>query len=393
MSAVPVYAHDLFTDEVLQDPYERYRSLRELGPVVWLEAHQMYVFPRYAEVRAALADATTFCSGRGVGLNDFINSTAVGTTLMSDGEQHTRNRALLFGPLTPKALVPLREAVQTTADKLVDELADQRRFDAVADLARALPLSVVPDLIGWPEHGREHLLDWASATFEALGPPNERAQRAVPRVGELMEFAIRTAAQGEFVPGGVGARLLEAVERGEIRPEEAPALVLDYLAPSMDTTISAIGSAVWLLGRHPDQWRAVKDDPGLIPRAFNEVVRLESPIRCFTRVTTEDTTVADHRLPADSRVMLLYASANRDERFWDRPDEFDVRRADVGAQLGFGFGTHNCAGQGLARLESQAILAALTARVETLSLGEPVRGLNNLINAFTSLPVEVTPAR
>jgi cytochrome P450 len=208
-----------------------------------------------------------------------------------------------------------------------------------------------------------------------------------------MEFAIRTAAQGEFVPGGVGARLLEAVERGVIRPEEAPALVLDYLAPSMDTTISAIGSAVWLLGRHPDQWRVVKDDPGLIPRAFNEVVRLESPIRCFTRVTTEDATVADHRLPADSRVMLLYASANRDERFWDRPDEFDVRRADVGAQLGFGFGTHNCAGQGLARLESQAILTALTARVETLSLGEPVRGLNNLINAFTSLPVEVTPAR
>ena len=109
-------------------------------------------------------------------------------------------------------------------------------------------------------------------------------------------------------------------------------------------------------------------------------------------MVTSDTEVGGFALAAGSRVMMLYASANRDERYWDRADEFDIRRADVGAQLGLGFGTHNCAGQGLARIETQSILTALAERVDKIVLGEPVRGLNNLINAFTSLPVTVTPA-
>jgi cytochrome P450 len=390
--AIPSYEHDIFTDEVLLDPYEHYRALRELGPVVWLEAHQMYVLPRYAELRAALNDADTFASGQGVGLNDFINTAGVGSTLMSDGEPHMRYRNLLFGPLTPKALVPMRESVQATAHKLVEDLVTRASFDAVTDLARALPLSVVPDLIGWPEHGREHLLTWASASFDALGPMNQRAERAVSRFGELFEFAIRTAAEGDFIPGGVGSRLLEAVASGELPAEKAPILVVDYLAPSMDTTISAIGSAVWLLARHPEQWDALREDASLIPRAFNEVIRYESPIRCFSRVVTTDTEVGGFPLAAGSRVMMLYASANRDERYWERADEFDVRRPNVGAQLGLGFGVHNCPGQGLARIETQAILTALTERVDKIVLGEPVRGLNNLINCFTSLPVTVSRA-
>jgi cytochrome P450 len=389
-SAIPTYEHDIFTDEVLLNPYEHYRALRDLGPVVWLEAHQMYVIPRYAELRAALADADTFASGQGVGLNEFINTAGVGSTLMSDGERHARYRNLLFGPLTPKALVPLRESVQATAHKLVEDLVSRGTFDAVTDLARALPLSVVPDLIGWPEDGRENLLTWASATFDALGPMNERTERAVPQVGRLLEFATRTAAEGDFINGGVGSRLLAAVASGELPAEEAPILVVDYLAPSMDTTISAIGSAVWLLARHPEQWDALREDPALIPKAFNEVIRFESPIRCFSRVVTTDTTVGGHSLAEGSRVMMLYASANRDERYWERADEFDIRRPDVGAQLGLGFGVHNCAGQGLARIETQAILTALARRVDKIVLGEPVRGLNNLINSFTSLPVTVT---
>ena len=391
-NAIPSYPHDIFTDDVLLDPYEHYRELRELGPIVWLEAHDMYVLPRYAELRAALADADTYASGQGVGLNDFVNEVAVGSTLMSDGERHARYRNLLFGPLTPKALVPLRESVQAAAHKLVGDLVSRGSFDAVTDLARALPLSVVPDLIGWPEHGREHLLSWASATFDVLGPMNQRTERAMPQVGELFEFAARTAAEGDFIPGGVGSRLLAAVASGELPAQEAPILIVDYLAPSMDTTISAIGSAVWLLARHPEQWDALREDPALIPKAFNEVVQYESPIRCFSRVVTRDTEVGGCALAAGSRVMMLYASANRDERYWERADEFDVRRADVGAQLGLGFGVHNCAGQGLARIETQSILTALAERVDTISLGEPVRGLNNLINCFTSLPVTVSRA-
>ncbi|HEX4359126.1 MAG TPA: cytochrome P450 [Pseudonocardia sp.] len=389
---VPAFTPDLFADDVLLDPYPHYRQLRDLGPLVWLEAQQVYVLPRYEEVRAALRDAETYRSGRGVGLNDLVNERGRGTTLASDGRAHDVQRQLLFGPLTPKSLVPLRASVERLADDLVAGLVARGECDAVADLARALPLTVVPDLVGWPAESRANLLPWAAAGFDVLGPMNGRAQRALPAFGELLEFTGQVASKEGFAPDGVGARLLAAARRGEIAPEQVGPLVLDYLVPSMDTTISAIGSAVWLFARHSEQWSAVRAEPELIPRAFNEVLRLESPIRCFSRVTTRETTVGEHTLPAGARVVLHYASANRDERCFTAPDEFDVRRENVGGQLGFGLGTHNCAGQGLARIEAHAVLAALARRVARISAGEPVRGLNNLINHLTALPVTLHPA-
>jgi len=155
MPTIPSYPHDIFTDEVLLDPHEHYRALRELGPVVWLEAHQMFVLPRYADVRAALADAETFCSGQGVGLNDVVNGIgAGGSTLMTDGEQHEHQRGIIGQGLTPRALRSMRATVEKLANDRVAQLVERGSFDAVADLARALPLSVVPDLVGWPAGGR-----------------------------------------------------------------------------------------------------------------------------------------------------------------------------------------------------------------------------------------------
>ncbi|HWD05910.1 MAG TPA: cytochrome P450 [Amycolatopsis sp.] len=393
MPAIPSYPHDIWTDEVLLDPHPHYRELRELGPVVWLEAHQMYAVSRYAEARAVLGDGDTFCSGQGVGLNDVINGIGAGTTLMSDGKLHEHLRSVIGPGLTPRALRSMRDTVQRLATELVGRLVEQGSFDAVADLARALPLTVVPDLVGWPAGGREHLLDWASATFDLLGPLNSRAERAIPKAQEMMEFAARTAADGGIQPGGLGAAILDAARRGELEPPQVPPLIIDYLAPSLDTTISAISSAIWLLATHPDQWAALKADPTMIPNAFNETVRLESPIRAFSRVATTDTELAGYAVPAGARLIVIYASANRDERVFDRPDDFDVSRANAAAQLGFGFGTHGCAGQGLARLEGRAVLQALTDQVQTIELGQPVRALNNVISAWDSLPVTVQPTR
>lgn len=392
MSAVPVYPHDLYTEEVIREPYEHYRALRDLGPVVWLQAHDMYVLPRYAEVRAALADPEVFCSGRGVGMNDFINAAGAGTTLMSDGELHTQQRAVISRRLAPRALRSLQADVQRTANDVVDRLAARNAFDAVTDLARALPLSVVPDLVGWPHDGREHLLDWAAASFDALGPMNGRAESAAPRVGAMLEYAARTVAERRVLPCSAAAEMLEQVDQGHLAAEQASSMVVDLLAPSLDTTISAIGSAVWLFGRHPEQWDLLREHPSRIPNAFNEVVRMESPIRGFTRSVTRDTTVAAHRLPEDARVLILFASANRDERRWDRPEQFDITR-DAGGHVGFGYGVHGCAGQGLARLEGQALLRALVERVERFELGPPTRTVNNVINALASLPVTIRPAQ
>lgn len=393
MTEAPHYAADLFDDAAQLDPYEHYQALRDLGPVVWLAAHDMYAFPRYDEVRAALGDAETYRSGAGVGMNDLVNTMGQGTTLMSDGELHDHLREMVGGKLTPRALRPRRGDIQALAEEVVGAAVARGSFDGVADVARALPLSFVPDLVGWPIGGREHLLEWAAASFNVLGPLNQRAESAIPAVQQMFEFAGRTAAAGDFIAGGLGAGLLAAAERGELEPTQVPSLVVDYIAPSLDTTISAIGSVLWLLGSHPDQWAALRADRRLIPNAVNEAIRLESPIRSFTRVTTTETSVGGYQLPAGARVVMMYASANRDERQWDRADAFDITR-DASEQLGFGYGAHGCAGQGLARLEAHAVLSALADRVESYEIGTPVRAVNNLIRALAVLPMTVTtPAR
>ena len=148
---------------------------------------------------------------------------------------------------------------------------------------------------------------------------------------------------------------------------------------------------MWLLATHPGEWARLRQEPGLVKNAFNEAVRFESPISCFSRVTTGPTEVDGIDVPEGARILVLFASANRDERRWERADEFDITR-EVSAHLGFGYGVHACVGMGLARLEGQAVLSALAGRVATIKPGVPVRKLNNLIRALASFPIEVVAA-
>jgi cytochrome P450 len=325
-----------------------------------------------------------------VALNDVINSLGRGTTLMSDDDEHRMQREIIGRPLTPRSLADLRPEAQAIADSIVDGLVEKRGFDAVTELAEVLPTSWVPDLLGWPAEGREHLVAWASAQFDGLGPLNDRAIAASDDILAMSAFAFQLA-ELELPEHCFGSRIQRAADQGEIDRSRCPMLFIDYLAPSLDTTISAIGNAVWLFATHPDQWRLLQEEPYRIKAALNEVLRLESPISCFTRVAKVATEVGGFHMPARSRVLVSFASANRDERRWDDPDHFDIRRESAG-HLAFGHGEHACVGMGLARLEIAAVLTSLVERVRTLELdGSPVRKRNNLIRSFTSLPVTVTP--
>ncbi|WP_447644078.1 cytochrome P450 [Nocardioides zeae] len=279
--------------------------------------------------------------------------------------------------------------MEERADAVVAAAVARGHVDGVADVAQALPTSFVPDLIGWPTDGREHLLRWAGATFDSLGPVNGQTIRSTPATVGMLRFARSVVRRRDVLPGSMGADLLERVDRGELREDACPALMVDYLAPSLDTTISAIASTMLLLARHPGQWRRLQDDPDLVPNAVNEVVRIESPLRAFARSLDRDAEVGGVQLTAGTRVVVFYASANRDERFWDDPTTFDVTR-DATPQLGFGQGAHGCAGQGLARLETQSILRSLLARVERIELaGTPVWGVNNIIHKLDELPLRL----
>jgi cytochrome P450 len=192
--------------------------------------------------------------------------------------------------------------------------------------------------------------------------------------------------------GSIAHELLCAADAGKLAHAECPALMVDYLAPSLDTTISAISNAVYLLAAHPEQWQLLKNEPNLLPNAINETIRYESPLRAFARQVRDDTDIDGTPIPAGARVLVLYASANRDEYEWDNPDTFDIRR-DAGRQIGFGNGIHACAGQGLARMETTAMLRALLERVDRIELeGQPSWAVNNIIRRHQRLPVKLIPA-
>jgi len=161
--------------------------------------------------------------------------------------------------------------------------------------------------------------------------------------------------------------------------------IRNYINPSLETTISATGELIWQLSQNPEQWQTLRDKPELCSNAVNEAVRLGTPIRSFTRHTTTDVEIDGVLIPEGSRVMMVFASANRDERQFKNPDQFDVTR-NSRDHLGFGSGIHMCIGMYLAQLEMVSLLKAMIYRVGHIEVSDPEIVLNNTIAAFSKLP-------
>lgn len=383
---------ELHTDEALLDPYPRYKTLRKQGAAVWLTQYNMFALSRYKDVREALGSPKIFSSSKGIALNERMNEALSGPhsggTLCSDAPRHDILRKIIEKPLTPKALAQLRERITTEAEKHVEKLVAKKSFDVATELSQHLPVTIVSELVGLPEEGRERMLDWAPASFDCFGPINQRMKTALPVLEGMTKYVSQQCVLGKLKQGGWAAMIWEAVDRGEIDPEDCLHLMNDYLVPSLDTTIFATTSAIWLFAKHPEQWDIVRKNPSLIPQAINEAVRLESPIQGFSRVVTQDHEIEGVTLPKGSRALVLYASANRDEQKWDNPEEFNVHN-DARGHMGFGFGDHQCVGNNLARLEMRALLAALAKRVKRFELGTVERGLNNILRGIAKCEVTV----
>ena len=388
---VAAYPANIYTTDAIVDPYPHYTRLREKGPVVWLSRHRLYALPRYTECKSVLRDDKTFISGSGVALNPLTNRLSRGTTLTSDGAEHDQRRKLVAHRMLPRALRTISDNIDRLAADVVTVALERGEVDGVNDLASALPHAVVPDLVGWPRDQRDNLLSWGAATFDILGPLNKHAVTSMAASMQMLMFARRVVRKRGVLDGSMAHELLTAADAGKLSHGECAPLMVDYIAPSLDTTISAISSALYLFATHPEQWQILREDPSLINNAVNEVVRFEAPLRAFARHARCDTEVAGVHIPQGARLLVIYASANRDEREWDAPDTFDIRR-DANRHLGFGQGAHACAGQSLARLETSAMLRALVDRVDRIELAaEPTWAINNIIRRHEHLPLKLIP--
>lgn len=384
MKKSPSIDVDLFSDEAIADPYPLYEELRNTGAVVWLERYDMWAVSRFEDVRAALRADKTLLSGKGVAMNDVLNDAGNTNTLVSDGSEHRHLRKTLIKPMMPRALQDIRERVQLISDELIDRLLAMDSFDGMSDFSHHLPVSIVSVLIGLPEEGREQMLDWAGAIFNALGPMNERGQAAMPGLMQAAQY-VANLDPADLPSEGWAAGIYRAAEEGQIEPDETSKLVFDYVAPSLDTTILGTGHMLYQLGRNPEQFDKVKKDRSLVPAAAHEALRIGSPVRAFTRLAADDYEADEVFVPAGDRLAILYAAANHDERHYPNPGVFDIER-NAKDHVGFGYGVHRCAGAHLAQLEMECLLDAMARKVTTIEVADPTPFPSNMLAGFASLP-------
>jgi cytochrome P450 len=384
---------DIYCDEVLTDPYPTYVALRQQAPAIFMTAHNSYMLTRYDECRAALKNWAVFSSAQGVMMNDPLNQIMAGRILLcTDGTRHGQLRATVAAPLTMRALADVRAEIDNEAVQLVERLVAAETFDVVRDLAEFLPVRIVSTLVGIPEEGRDRMVEWGSAVFNSIGPLNDKSNEGFRLRDEMNEFLTTRCTRETLTPGGWAIALYEAADRGDINPDDPARLMNDYMGPALDTTINATASMMWLFAKHPDQWDLLRQRPDLASNAIDEVLRLETVIQGFARHTTADYQVGDTTIPAGSRVLISYGSANRDDRTFAGPDRFDIERTNASDHLGLGYGSHSCPGGHLARMEMRALLHALIPRVERFELGPIERKLNNVIRGLATCIVTTVPS-
>lgn len=392
---IPAVDVDPFTNEFLENPYPWFKELQDVGPVVWLRKYDVWFSARYEEVHAALADWETFCSGRGVGLKDPTITKPwrpPSIILEQDPPLHTRMRTILMGILSADALRRLRQVMEEEAARIADEIAEKGAIDGVSDLAEAFPLKVFGDALGLDPKGRKNMLAYSAVAFNAFGPHNEVFQESLENADEIVAWTNHSCSRSALAPGSFGAKIYEAVDRGDASEHEAALLMRTFMTAGVDTTVNGLANALYCFAHHPDQWDLLRENPRLARQAFEEVVRLESPVQTFFRTATRDVELGGQALREGQRIMLSLAAANRDPRRWTKPEAFDIQRRATG-HVGFGHGIHGCVGQMLARMEGEIVLTALTRRIKSFALaGRPVQRLNNTLRGLGHLPLRVTPA-
>ncbi|MCV7177050.1 cytochrome P450 [Mycolicibacterium sphagni] len=385
-TSCPALDIDPWTQDNLIDPYPGWSLMRDAGPVVYLSRYDIYALPRYSPVRSALSNWQDFSSANGALLTEEMNQATAGMTLHTDPPEHQQLRGVLRRPLTHDGIEELEDDLRTQAETLVELLIRKGTFEGVNELAEYLPMAVVSRQVGLPEEGRTNMLAWSDATGDTGGPMNDRFHAALPMIQEALAYSYDPTLPSRLKPGGWAQRLWDAAEVGDLPLSKCPTMLMDYWGPALGTTVAAISWTVWQFSRHPDQWTQIRRNPALLPNAILESVRLESPLAHLSRTATRDLEIDGIMIPAGSRVLMMFGSANRDDRKFDEPERFDIHRRTIG-HMGFGFGEHTCIGQSLARLQMKLLFGALLERVTRFEVNDFTPAVNNMLHGVERMQV------
>jgi cytochrome P450 family 142 subfamily A polypeptide 1 len=375
------------------DPHPHFRWMRDHAPVYRDEAAGVWGVARYDDVLHVSRHPELFCSRE----SSRPDAPAIPSMINMDDPGHLRRRGLVNRGFTPRRVADHEPAIRRICGDLIDRVAPRGGCDFVRDLAAPLPMIVIGDLLGVAPEDRDDLLRWSDdliAATSATATP-EVAARASAAFAEYQAYHRAVVADRRAHPRD---DLMSVLVRAEIDGErlDDDALLhesLLILVGGDETTRHVITGGMEQLLRHPDQRRRLADDPGGIALAIEEMLRWVTPIQNMNRTATRDVVLRDETIRAGDKVLLLYPSANRDDRQFLEPDVFDSTRRP-NDHVAFGFGAHFCLGASLARLELRVMFEELLRRLPDMELATsdplPLRP-SNFIVGIEHMPVAFAP--
>ena len=390
---------NLLSDDFQDNPAATFAELRDRCPV----NHTMipvehWTLSREADVTVALRDDETWSSKYGPGLAFGVIGS--GVLVSSDPPVHTTERLAISRAFKPSVLEALEPDIRLLVDELVDACVERGSGDIVYDLAMPLPLVVMCWMLGMPKADISMFRSWVLPMAEAVAleggrNANDEVKNAYRSYygyfGPHIERRADAIAAGEQVPDDLLTRLLTVERDGrKLTQQQVIGFCQFLLVAGSATTTLLIGNIVNRLMHHPDQMAILQADRSLIPNAIEESLRIDAPVHGLFRTNNCPVNLHDVEIPQDSKVYMLFGSANRDPDAWDDPDHFDVTRdlKDLKRHAAFGIGIHYCLGAPLSRIEAAVALEAVLDRMPNIRPdGDPTKVRASVLNGFETLPV------
>jgi len=373
---------------MVDDPYPIYRELRHEQPVYHDAERDFWALSRWSDVQHAARDWRRFSSSGGVDIDVSADFFGEGDFICFERPKHTRLRGVVKEAFSMRGVAALEGSIREQVTVLLDRAQAQDSCEFVATVAAQLPLGVMFGVLGFPASDGAALVPLMQDVLERTPGSSEVPDRAIGALKELESYIDDVAARRRSQPGGedVLSWIVEAERSGDVLPDEATGICLLLLLAGWETTSVLATNAMWLLASHPDQRRLLVDEPARIPAAIEEMLRFESPAQQHMRIAAEEVELHGETIPAGGRVVLLWASANRDESRWADADRFEVTRP-AQRNLAFGEGIHHCLEAPLARLEGRILVETVLGRTPDYEVGEPERFPGVVIRGFARLPV------
>jgi cytochrome P450 len=363
----PLFPYDIFTPDAVRNARAVDDEVREFAPAVRLH-DDVVMIGRHEHVTAGLLDWQTFSSTSRPWHDP--NSPRPEILLTDDPPRHTQVRKVIQDALSPRALARMKDIFEDVAEEFIAGLRDREGevLDAVGDIAQAYVFRVLPDVLGLPKEGREHMHGFSQMVWATMGPPGELFDEAMQHdYSAVIAWLESTCERDAIDPDGLGAEFFRAADRGQVTLADAKLLLQTVLSAGADTTYLTMSNALRAWALFPDQYAALRAEPKKLRNAWDESLRWDSASRMAGRMAVKDVEIDGYHIPAGTKVGLMFAAANRDPRYWDRPDEYLIDR-DLRHSLGWGYGVHGCVGRVLATMEAQAFLGALVDQVEQFEI-------------------------